>query len=83
MGPFVDGTAELHGWRIFPTVIAPTLMVMLAFSLPLDMTMLRIFMSGAAAQERARLSFVIRVEAAILLVMLAAWYPFALKVFAL
>ncbi|MBI2799746.1 MAG: hypothetical protein HYX63_05580 [Gammaproteobacteria bacterium] len=83
MGPFVDGTADLHSWRIFPTVIAPTLMVILAFSIPLDMTMLRIFMSDSTNNERQRLGFVIRVEAIILVVMLAAWYPFVLKVFAL
>ena len=35
VGPFLDGTADPHSWRILPTVIAPALMMMLVFALSL------------------------------------------------
>ncbi|NKC12301.1 MAG: hypothetical protein GKR94_08875 [Gammaproteobacteria bacterium] len=76
MAPFALGETHYHDWRIIPTVVAPTFMVMLAFVLPLDMAMTRVFMSGADTAKTARLRRIIRIEAATLIVILAAWAPF-------
>lgn len=80
LGPFVDGTVHLYDWRLLTSVIAPSVMLILVFVLPLDMTMSRIFMSGAEASERSRLGRVIRVEAGLLLFMVVAWLPFMTKI---
>ena len=50
VGPFLDGTADPHSWRILPTVIAPALMMMLVFALPLDMTMTLVFIGSFVPQ---------------------------------
>jgi len=76
--PFADGSTHAHDWRLVPGVIAPTVMMMLVFALPLDMTMARVFMSDAAPAERARLAFAIKVELAAYVALLAAWTPFVL-----
>ena len=78
--PFADGTVHMHDWRLFPSVIAPTIVTMLAFTFPLDLTMTRIFMQDADPDERRRLAGVMRFEAVLLVAMLAAWTPFMLKV---
>jgi len=74
--PFADGGVHLHDWRLLTSVVAPTIMMMLVFAIPLDITMARIFMADASAAERARLAFAVRVEAIALVLMLAAWTPF-------
>ena len=79
LAPFADGSVH-HDWRLIPGVIAPTVMMMLVFALPLDMTMAKVFMSDASAAERERLRFAIRVEGCALVAMLAAWTPFVVRV---
>ena len=79
VAPFADGSVH-HDWRLIPGVIAPTVMMMLVFALPLDMTMAKVFMSDAPVAERERLRFAIRVEACALVAMLAAWTPFVIRV---
>ena len=54
--------------------------ITLVFALPLDMTMTRIFMADAAADERARLRLALRIEIGAYVAMLAAWTPFLLGV---
>ena len=78
--PFADGQAYLHDWRLLPSVIAPSIMMMLVFAIPLDVCMARIFMTDAAPGERARLGRAIRVELLVLIAMVLAWTPFMLKV---
>lgn len=78
--PFADGQVHMHDWRLLPSVVAPSVMMMLVFALPLDITMAKIFMSDAASAEQARLRFVIRVEAVAYIGMLLAWAPFLLNV---
>lgn len=78
--PFADGTVHMHDWRLFPSVIAPTIVMMLVFTFPLDLTMTRIFMQDAPPDERRRLAAVMRFESVLLVAMLAAWTPFMLKV---
>jgi len=76
--PFADGNVHL-GWRLGPSVIAPTLMAMLAFCLPLDMTMARVFMLDKAGAERLRYGRILWMEATLLVALLAAWAPFVVK----
>lgn len=77
--PFADGKVHT-GWMLGPSVIAPTIMAMLAFSLPLDMTMAKVFMNDKPVMERRRYKLVFWVELVLLLVMLAAWTPFVLRI---
>jgi len=74
--PFADGPAVYHGWRMLPTVIAPTLAVVLVFALPLDMLMSRVFMSDQPEPVRARLRRIVRLEAGVLALLVAFWAPF-------
>lgn len=83
VGPFLDGTADPHTWRIIPTVIAPAFMLILVFALPLDMTMTLVFMSDTAPERRAQLKRELKLEAAAMLLMLAAWTPFYVRFFSL
>ncbi len=80
VGPFVDGAARVEDWRILPSVVAPSVMMMLVFALPLDITMSLVFRSDADASERDRLAKVVRIEAVLLALLLAAWAPFMAKV---
>ncbi len=77
--PFADGRVQ-SGWMLGPSVIAPTIMAMLAFSLPLDITMTRVFMLDRPAPEQRRYRRILWLESALLLVMLAAWAPFILRI---
>lgn len=83
VGPFLDGTADPHTWRILPTVIAPALMLMLVFALPLDMTMTLVFMSDTTPDKRRKLKRALQIEAAVTVFMVALWTPFYLRFFAL
>ncbi len=69
-----------HGWHLWPSVIAPTFMAMLAFSLPLDITMARVFMADAAGAVRARYRRIIRIEIVLWMLMLLAWTPYMLAI---
>ena len=78
--PFADGSVYMHDWRLLPSVIAPTVMMMLVFALPLDITMAAVFMADAEARERKRLKFAIRVDLIAMLAMCLAWAPFMAEV---
>lgn len=81
VGPFLDGTADPHSWRIIPTVIAPAFMMILVFALPLDMTMTLVFMSDTAPERRIQLRRELKLEAAAMALMLIAWTPFYVRFF--
>lgn len=70
------------GWRLLPAVVAPAVMMVLVFVILLDILMSRVFMADAGERERARLGTAIRIEAAVLLAMVAAWSPFLVRIFA-
>ena len=80
MGPFIDGQVDLHSWRLIPSVVSPTLMAIVLFVLPLDMTMARAFMSGESNEGRLRLRKIIRIEGLLFILLLLAWLPFFLKI---
>ena len=77
--PFSDGPAHTAGWPLVRGVIAPTLFVIMAFVLPLDITMTLVFVSDRHGAERRRLLRIAQAEAVLLVAMLAAWTPFVLR----
>ncbi len=83
VGPFLDGTADPHSWRIIPTVIAPAFMMILVFALPLDITMTLVFMSDTTPERRAQLKRELKLEATAMVLMLLAWTPFYVRFFTL
>lgn len=78
--PYADGKVYMHDWRLFPSVIAPTLVTMILFVLPLDITMSWIFKSSSGCStERQRLATAIKLDFAMLTILVLAWLPFTLK----
>ncbi len=80
MGPFTDGQVIVHGWRLFTSVVIPSLMMIALFVLLLDITMSRVFMIDAEASHQRRLRHAIYLETSLLVVLIAAWSPFIFKV---
>lgn len=76
--PFAGGESARSGIEMWPTLIAPALVPIFVFVLPLDMTMAAISRSGQHGDERARLTTVIRFDLLLLLLLLVAWLPFFL-----
>ena len=77
--PFSDGSVHTAGWALVRSVIAPTMFVIMAFVLPLDITMTLVFMSDRQGAERRRLRLIAQTEAVLLVVMLVAWLPLVMR----
>ena len=61
---------------LWTTLVAPPLAVMMAFVVPLDMLMGRIYMTDTQGTERARYRRILAVEALALALLVATWTPF-------
>ena len=70
-----DGPFTAPG-AIWLTLIAPPLAVMMAFVLPLDILMSRIYMTDKHGAQRARYRRILAAEALALVILVAAWTPF-------
>ena len=72
---------ETHksGWLMLPTLIAPTIVPMLVFVIPLDITMCAIQMTSKGLSQRKRYIRIIWYDIASLIVLLLAWLPFFWK----
>jgi hypothetical protein len=81
LAPFADGKVYLHDARLLTGVVAPALMVIFVFVLMLDITMTRIFSIDTSPERRAGMRRTVRIECVTLLVLLAAWTPFTLRLF--
>ena len=79
VAPFSEGPAASTGWPLVRSVIAPTLFVIMAFVLPLDITMTLVFMSDRQEPERRRLRRIAQTEAVLLVAMLVAWMPLVMR----
>ena len=77
---FADGNTYMHDWRIVPSVLAPSIMMMLVFAIPLEMTMTRIFITNAEPAEKRRLQHILKLEAIVYLLLIVSWTPFFIKV---
>jgi hypothetical protein len=74
--PFAGGEAAYSGLAMWPTLIAPALVPIFVFVLPLDMTMAAVARSGAEEEERFRLGRVLKLDTFLFVLLLAAWLPF-------
>lgn len=81
LAPFADGNVYLHDARLLTSVVAPALMVIFVFVLMLDITMTYIFSLDTSPERRAGMRRAVRLELLALLALLAAWTPFALRLF--
>ena len=61
---------------VWTTLVAPPLAVMMAFVVPLDMLMSRIYMADKQGAERARFRRILAAEAFAFVLLVAAWTPF-------
>ena len=77
--PFSDAPVHSTGWPLVRSVIAPTLFVIMAFVLPLDITMTLVFMSDRRGPERRRLRRIAQTEAVLFVAMLVAWIPLVMR----
>jgi len=71
---FADG--EPVGWYIVPVYVAPVMVVIFIWLLLFDMLMSRVLAGEKPPQEQARLYFALRLDAALLVALLAFWGPF-------
>ena len=79
LGPVSGGPVSFEGVKLFTTLLAPTCYVIVLFLLPLDITMSRVFMSGASEARRRQLKRVMVTEAALFVLMVVGWLPFVLQ----
>ena len=61
---------------VWTTLVAPPLAVMMAFVVPLDMLMTRIYMADKEGAERARYRRILTTEALAFALLVGAWTPF-------
>ena len=61
---------------VWTNLVAPPLAVMMAFVIPLDMLMSRLYMSDKQGAERARYRRILAAEALAFVLLAAAWTPF-------
>jgi hypothetical protein len=80
LSAFADGNTYMHDWRIVPSVLAPSIMMMLVFALPLEMTMTSVFMANAEPAEKQRLKSILKLEAIAYFLLIACWTPFFITV---
>jgi hypothetical protein len=76
LSAFTDGNTYMHDWRIVPSVLAPSIMMMLVFALPLEMTMTRVFITNAEPAEKRRLKNILKIEAIAYFLLIISWTPF-------
>lgn len=76
---FAGGESARSGLQMWPTLIAPALVPIFLFVLPLDMAMAAISRSGMEGAEHSRLTLVIRFDALLLAMLTLAWLPFFLQ----
>lgn len=78
---FADGKMHMHDWRLYPNVIAPSLVMMVFFVYPLDITMSLVFRSSTEDTEhRKRLAKVVKIDCIFYALLILAWLPFMLAV---
>ncbi len=77
--PFSAGETQYSGMKLLTGVIAPALVPMYLFIMPLDMTMCAIYMSGKQDADRRRYRKIIWIDGILLIVLVLAWLPFFLR----
>lgn len=80
--PFAGEKTIMQGWKLITTVIFPVMVPMYFFILPLDMTMCFILMQEKPAEVKSHYKRIIWLESALMLLLLLAWLPFVMRLFA-
>jgi hypothetical protein len=78
---FADGKVYMHDWRLFPSVIAPSVVTMILFVLPLDITMTWVFKASTdLPDEQRRLAMIIKIDCLLFALLIFAWLPFIMTI---
>ena len=78
--PFAGGESARHGLAMWPTLIAPALVPIFIFVLPLDMFMAAVSRGGATEREVSRLNRVLKYDIVLLILLLLTWVPFFARI---
>ena len=81
IGLFAQPSTEIEGWPVLFSIVAASLVVMLVFTIALDLVMNIVFRLDSSSQERSRLKTIIKIELTSLLLLLACWSAFTIKIF--
>lgn len=76
MRPFAGGPVRYTDWSLVPGMVVPALVPIVFFVIMLDMIMTNVFRASSEGAERARFARILKIEAAGLVLLLAAWIPF-------
>ena len=74
---FFTGTSR-SGWGIIPSQVMPGLVLFMAWALPFDMLMARVFMADKEGRARQRYKLIIALDALLLVALVVFWGPFFL-----
>lgn len=81
IGLFAQPSTEIEGWPVLFSIVAPSLVVMLVFTMTLDLVMNIVFRMDSSNQERTRLKKIIKIELSSLILLLICWSAFTIKLF--
>ena len=77
--PLADGSFH-SDWRFWPGVIAPVFVPVLAFTLPLDITMAGVFRASTEDRaEKQRYRRIIWFDTGLLTILILSWTPFIIR----
>ena len=80
IGPFATPTTENQGWPLLLSIVAPSITVMIAFTLVLDIAMAFVYRADSSGLQKEHLSYVIIVEVICLVLIFSCWATFIHKV---
>ena len=75
LAPLAGDDVFYSGWQMVPTLVAPAVMPIFFFIILLDTMMCLVYRLDNTGHERRRLIWIVRIELALLVVMILAWLP--------
>ena len=75
LAPLAGDDVFYSGWQMVPTLVAPAVMPIFFFIILLDTMMCLVYRLDNTGNERRRLIWIVRIELALLVVMILAWLP--------
>ncbi len=75
LAPLAGDDVFYSGWQMVPTLIAPAVVPIFFFIILLDTMMCLVYRLDNTGNERRRLIWIVRIELALLVVMILAWLP--------
>lgn len=76
LAPRVGTPAVMEGWRMFPTLIVPTLAPLVFLVLMLDALMARVHMTSVQGEALARYRRIVTVDLLLGLIVVVYWAPY-------